>query len=121
MAILLHEYFYILVSIQSILYLIEYVIVPCSISVLNFRGYNIFQSGRVREAAWKSDWVGSPISHQHSINILMTVSKDFNLTAGKIIPISRRTMMLVRSRIFLQPTGSQTTKQFVARILLIYS
>jgi hypothetical protein len=100
MALLLREYVCILLSIQNILYFTEYVIVRCSITSLNFRGYNIFQSGRVREAAWKSDWVGTPVSHQHSINILMTVSKDFTLTAGKIIPISRRTMMLVR-RIFL--------------------
>jgi hypothetical protein len=57
----------------------------------------MFQSGRVRDAAWESDWVGTPISHQRSINIIMTVTKDFVLTAGKIIPVCRRTVMLVRN------------------------
>jgi hypothetical protein len=57
----------------------------------------VFQSGLVREAAWKSDWEGSPVFHQRSINILMTVSNDFTLTAGKIIPVSRRTMLRVRN------------------------
>ncbi|XP_023704140.1 odorant receptor 4-like isoform X2 [Cryptotermes secundus] len=53
------------------------------------------QSGLVREAAWKSDWAGSPVSHQRSINVLMTVSEEFTLTAGKIFPVSRRTMLKV--------------------------
>lgn len=57
----------------------------------------VFQSGLVREAAWKSDWAGSPVSHQRSINVLMTVSEEFTLTAGKIFPVSRRTMLKVRN------------------------
>jgi hypothetical protein len=36
----------------------------------------------------------------------MTVSNDFNLTAGKIIPVSRRTMLMVSSRMYLNPEGS---------------
>ena len=55
----------------------------------------MFKSAKIREAAWGSNWVGSSTSHQRSINIVMTVSKDFTLTAGKIIPVSRRTMLLV--------------------------
>jgi hypothetical protein len=55
----------------------------------------MFQSGKVRDAVWGSDWVGTPISHQRSLNIIMTVSEEFIFTAGKIIPVSRRTFMLV--------------------------
>jgi hypothetical protein len=67
----------------------------------------VFQSGLVREAAWKSDWVGSPVCHQRSLNILMTVSNDFTLTAGKIIPVSRRTMLMVRRGILLKLRGTK--------------
>jgi len=58
--------------------------------------WTVLQSGRVRDAAWGSDWVGAPVSYQQSIRIVMIVSKEFNLTAGKIIPVSRRTVMVVR-------------------------
>jgi hypothetical protein len=66
----------------------------CELSVTSV-SWTMFQSGRVREAAWGSDWIGAPISYQRSINIMMTVSKEFTLTAGKTIPVSRHTMMTV--------------------------
>jgi hypothetical protein len=65
--------------------------------VLQFAEFSwvVFQSGRVRDAAWGSDWIGAPVSHMRSVRMVMTVSKEFTLTAGKIIPVSRRTMMVV--------------------------
>ena len=57
----------------------------------------LFQSGRVRDAAWESDWVGAPVSFQRCIIILICVSKEFKLTAGKIIPVYQSTVMVVRS------------------------
>ncbi|XP_033609220.1 odorant receptor 83a-like isoform X1 [Cryptotermes secundus] len=53
------------------------------------------QSGRVRDAAWDSDWVGAPVSFQRSIIFMISVSKEFKLTAGKIIPVYQSTVMTV--------------------------
>ncbi|XP_021936592.1 odorant receptor 49b-like [Zootermopsis nevadensis] len=53
------------------------------------------QSGRVRDAAFGSDWVGAPVAFQRSIRFIISVTKDFTLTAGKVIPVYQSTVMVV--------------------------
>ena len=55
-----------------------------------------FQSAKIREAVWCSNWIGMPVSYQKSLVFIMQASEEFVLTAGKSIPISRKTMMTVR-------------------------
>jgi hypothetical protein len=57
----------------------------------------LFQSGRVGDAAWGCNWVGAPVSFQRSIMFMISVSKEFKLTAGKIIPVHQGTVMTVRT------------------------
>jgi hypothetical protein len=106
MVLLLYEYFYVYIKQVFFLFFIYlfffyffiFLLLHVRISAWHSTCECIdFQSGLVRDAAWKSDWPGSPVSHQRSVNILMTVSVDFTLTAGKIIPVSRRTMLRVRN------------------------
>ncbi|KAJ4451631.1 hypothetical protein ANN_03100 [Periplaneta americana] len=54
------------------------------------------QSGRVKDAVWNCEWVGAPVSFQRSLVFMLSVTKDFKLTAGKIIPVYQRTVMAVR-------------------------
>jgi len=50
----------------------------------------------VRDAAFGCNWVGTAISFQRSLMfILGTANKEFNLTAGKFVPVSNLTMMNV--------------------------
>jgi hypothetical protein len=91
----------ILACLQVIFSRNKYFILRCSVSVLTHFDCTEFQSGQIRDAAWRSDWVGSPISHQRSLVIVMTASNDFILTAGKIIPVSRQTIMQVRNELNL--------------------
>ncbi|XP_021936578.1 odorant receptor 4-like [Zootermopsis nevadensis] len=85
-------------SIQILLVIFAFL---CQIQACCWFGNELtIQSGRVRDAAWGSEWIGSPISHQRSINIMMTVSKEFSVTAGKIIPVSRHTMMTVMNQAY---------------------
>jgi hypothetical protein len=65
----------------------------------------LFQSGRVRDAAWGSAWVGAPASFQRAIIFLISVSKEFKLTAGKIIPVHQGTVMTVRALAHVREDG----------------
>jgi len=53
----------------------------------------MFQAESVRDAAFGCDWVGSPIQFQRCLNfIIATANKEFQLTAGKFVPVSNLTM-----------------------------
>ncbi|XP_033607070.1 putative odorant receptor 85e [Cryptotermes secundus] len=52
------------------------------------------EAEKVREAAWGCDWVGTPISFQKCIRLIIAVAnKEFTLTAGKFVPVAIRTMV----------------------------
>ncbi|PSN45085.1 Odorant receptor 98 [Blattella germanica] len=52
----------------------------------------------IAEAAYGVDWVGTPLSIQSSILIIITQSnKEFTLTAGKFVPVSNKTMLSILS------------------------
>jgi hypothetical protein len=56
----------------------------------------MFQADSVRDAAFGCDWVGTPIPFQRSLMfIIATANKEFQLTAGKFVPVSNVTMMNV--------------------------
>jgi len=56
----------------------------------------MIQAESVRDAAFGCDWVGTPIPFQRSLMfILATTNKEFQLTAGKFVPVSNVTMMNV--------------------------
>jgi hypothetical protein len=58
----------------------------------------ILQAESVRDAAWGCDWVGMPAPFTRClVFITATASKEFNLTAGKFVPVSRTTMLNVRT------------------------
>jgi len=64
---------------------------------VNIRQYLIFQAESVRDAAWGSDWVGTPVPLQRClVFILTTANMEFTLTAGKFVPVSNKTMLKVR-------------------------
>ena len=51
----------------------------------------------MRDAAWCSDWIGTPVPFQRSlVFIIASANKEFTLTAGKFVPVSNKTMMNVR-------------------------
>jgi len=53
----------------------------------------------VREAAWGCDWIGTPVSFQRClVLIIATANKEFTLTAGKFVPVSNKTMINVRTK-----------------------
>ena len=53
----------------------------------------MFQADRVRDAAFGCDWVGTPIPFQRCLMfIIATAYKEFQLTAGKFVPVSNLTM-----------------------------
>jgi hypothetical protein len=55
------------------------------------------QAEMVRDAAWGSDWVGTPVPLQRClVFITATANKEFTLTAGKFVPVCNKTMMKVR-------------------------
>jgi hypothetical protein len=57
----------------------------------------MFQAESVNEAAWGSDWIGTPVSFQRCLMfIIATARREFTLTAGKFMPVSRQTMLKVR-------------------------
>jgi hypothetical protein len=57
----------------------------------------MFQAESVRDAAFECDWVGNQIPFQGClIFIIATANKKFQLTAGKLVPVSNVTMMNVR-------------------------
>jgi hypothetical protein len=50
----------------------------------------------VRDAAFGCDWVGTAIPFQRCLMfIIATANKEFQLTAGKFVPVSNVTMMNV--------------------------
>ena len=56
----------------------------------------MFQAESVRDAAFGCDWVGTPIHFQRCLMfIIATANKEFQLTAGKIVPVSNFTTMNV--------------------------
>jgi hypothetical protein len=56
----------------------------------------MFQAESVRDAAWGCDWVGTPVPFQRRLMfIIATANKQFQLTAGKFVPLSNVTMMNV--------------------------
>ena len=70
-------------------------------SVTHFRQISyikceMLQAESVRDAAFGSDWVGTPIPFQRCMMfIIATANKEFQLTAGKFVPVSNVTMMNV--------------------------
>jgi hypothetical protein len=55
------------------------------------------QAERVRDAAWGCDWVGTPLPFLRCLSfVIKMANKEFMLTAGKIVPVSKATMMNVR-------------------------
>jgi hypothetical protein len=56
----------------------------------------IFQAESLRDAAFGCDWVGTPIPFQRCLMyIIATAKKGFQLTAGKIVPVSNVATMKV--------------------------
>ena len=56
----------------------------------------IFQAESVRDAAFGCDWVGTPIPFQRCLTfVIATANKEFQLTAGKFVPVSNVTTMNV--------------------------
>ncbi|KAJ4437192.1 hypothetical protein ANN_17327 [Periplaneta americana] len=48
----------------------------------------------VSNAAWASDWVGTPVSFQKCVSLIMSISdQGFTLTAAKFVPVSNSTLM----------------------------
>jgi hypothetical protein len=51
----------------------------------------------VRDAAWGCDWIGTPVPFQRCLLfIIASANKEFKLTAGKFVPVSKKTMLNVR-------------------------
>jgi len=56
----------------------------------------MFQADSVRDAAYGCDWVGTAIPFQRCLMfIIATANKEFQLTAGKFVPVSNVTAMNV--------------------------
>ena len=56
----------------------------------------MLQAESVRDAAFGCDWVGTPIPFQRSLMfVIATANKEFQLTAGKCVPVSNVTMINV--------------------------
>jgi hypothetical protein len=56
----------------------------------------MFQAESVRDAAFGCDWVGTPIPLQRCLMfIIATANKEFHLTAGKFVLVSKVTAMNV--------------------------
>jgi hypothetical protein len=56
----------------------------------------MFQAESVRDAAFGCDWVGTPIPFQRCLMfIIATANKEFQLTAGKFVPVSNVTTINV--------------------------
>jgi len=62
----------------------------------------IFQAESVRDAAFGCDWVGTAIPFQRCLMfIIATANKEFQLTAGKFVPVSNVTMMNVCMYVYM--------------------
>jgi len=56
----------------------------------------MFQAESVRDAAFGCDWVGTAIQFQRCLMfIIATANKEFQLTAGKFVPVSNVTSLSV--------------------------
>jgi hypothetical protein len=56
----------------------------------------MFQAHSVKDAAFQCAWVGTPIPFQRCLMfIIAAANKEFQLTAGKFVPVSNATMMSV--------------------------
>lgn len=62
--------------------------------------YVFLQCAELREAVWGCNWVGAPIVEQRALIFMMAATKDFNLSAGGVIPVSRHTMMQVSNQTY---------------------
>jgi hypothetical protein len=55
------------------------------------------QAESLSDAAWGTDWIGTPVSFQRCmLFIIATARREFALTAGKFVSVSRETMLKVR-------------------------
>ena len=58
----------------------------------------MLQAESVRDAAFGCDWVGTPIPFQRCLMfIIASANKDFQMTAGKFVPVSNVTALKVRN------------------------
>jgi hypothetical protein len=58
----------------------------------------MLQAESVRDAAWGCEWVGTPVPFVRSLSLVLNMAnKEIVLTAGKFVPVSKATMMNVRS------------------------
>ena len=56
----------------------------------------MFQAESVRDAAFGCDWVGTPVPFQRCLMfIISAANKEFQLTAGKFVPVSNVTTLNV--------------------------
>jgi hypothetical protein len=56
----------------------------------------MLQAESVRDVAFECDWVGTAIPFQRCVMfIIATANKEFQLTAGKIVPLSNVTTLNV--------------------------
>jgi hypothetical protein len=58
--------------------------------------FGVFQAESVKDAAFGCEWVGTPIPFQRCVmSIIATANKELHLTAGKLVPVSNVTMVMV--------------------------
>ncbi|KAJ4437159.1 hypothetical protein ANN_17294 [Periplaneta americana] len=61
---------------------------------LCFASFAAVLAQRVRDAAFACDWIGAPVSFQRSLSFMIAcANKEFILTAGKCVPVSKETMV----------------------------
>jgi len=81
----------------------------------------------VRDAAFRSDWVGTPITFQRCLMfIIVTANKELQLTAGKFVPESKMTMLNIWSTVKVPVTNNNENvysdiRQKVMFIVILYS
>ncbi|KAJ4437148.1 hypothetical protein ANN_17283 [Periplaneta americana] len=52
------------------------------------------QALRIRDAVWDCDWVGTPVSFQRSLAVMIScANQEIVMTAGKFLPVSKQTMV----------------------------
>ena len=62
--------------------------------------YVFLQCAELRKAVWGCDWVRAPLFEQRALIFMTAATKDFNLSAGGVIPASRHTMMQVLNQTY---------------------
>ncbi|XP_021914448.1 odorant receptor 2a-like [Zootermopsis nevadensis] len=75
--------------------LVMYVCMMSNVFVFCWLGSELSdQAQRVRDAAWNSNWVGSPVRFQRClVFIIASANKEFKLTAGKYVPMANKTTL----------------------------